>query len=118
MAAVQEMEDEVVKRFGSVIELDPAGIDEYERLHAAVWPELLQRLDECNLRNYTIFRYGTTLFSYVEYVGDDYANDMERLGADPVVQRWWSVCEPLQRPVPERAPGEWWHQIPEVFHHG
>ena len=31
-------------------------------------------------------------------------------------QEWWAICEPMQDPVPERREGEWWHEIPEVFH--
>jgi len=35
---------------------------------------------------------------------------------DETTRRWWAVCEPMQRPVAERAAGDWWHTIPEVFH--
>ena len=38
------------------------------------------------------------------------------MAADPKTQEWWSVCEPLQRPIETRADGEWWVAIPEVFH--
>ena len=30
-----------MKRYGSIIGLEPDKIDEYKRLHAAVWPEIL-----------------------------------------------------------------------------
>ena len=56
------------------------------------------------------------LFSYFEYVGDDYEGDMAAIAADPETQRWWTFTDPLQRPVAEAAEGEWWHAIPEVFH--
>ncbi len=39
-----------------------------------------------------------------------------RMAADPVTQKWWSVCKPCQEPVPNRKPGEWWHTIEEIFH--
>ena len=38
------------------------------------------------------------------------------MAADPMTQKWWDVCKPLQSPVPDRADGEWWATIPEVFH--
>jgi L-rhamnose mutarotase len=41
---------------------------------------------------------------------------MAAIAADPITQDWWAVCEPLQRPFPDRAEGEWWKTIPEVFH--
>jgi len=56
------------------------------------------------------------LFSYLEYTGDDLDADNAAIAADEATKEWWAVCEPLQRPLPDRAPGEWWKAIPEVFH--
>jgi L-rhamnose mutarotase len=105
-----------MKRIASVIGMPAANREEYERLHAAVWPAVLERLTRSNIRNYSIFRHGEVLFAYMEYVGDDFDADMAAIAADPATQEWWSVCEPLQRPFPERAAGEWWMEIPEIFH--
>jgi L-rhamnose mutarotase len=33
-----------------------------------------------------------------------------------MTQKWWEINEPLQQPVPERNEGEWWMDIPEIFH--
>lgn len=90
--------------------------EEYERLHAAVWPEVLAKIEEVNIRNYSIYRYGELLFSYFEYVGNDFDADMKKMADDPMTQKWWDVCMPLQRPVVDRKEGEWWASIPEVFH--
>lgn len=106
-----------VQRVASVIGVDEAGIEEYERLHADVWPGVLKKITECNIRNYSIYRYGNLLFSYFEYHGDDLDADMDLMAQDEETQRWWSVCNPLQRKVPEATEAEWWHSIPEVFHH-
>lgn len=105
-----------MRRFGQVIGLDASAIAEYERYHAAVWPGVLATIHACNIRNYSIFRHGHLLFAYFEYAGDDYAADMARMAADPETQRWWAIMEPMQRPLAERAEGEWWHRLPEVFH--
>lgn len=105
-----------MKRVASVIGLPPESAEEYERLHAEVWPDVLARLTASGVRNYSIYRHGGLLFSYLEYVGDDYEADMAAIAADPATQRWWAVCEPLQRPLSDRAEGEWWHEVPEVFH--
>ena len=105
-----------MKRIASVIGVQPDGIAEYERLHADVWPAVLERLSASNVVNYSIYRYGELLFSYMEYVGDDYEADMAAMAADPVTQDWWAVCMPLQAPVDDRAEGEWWKELPEVFH--
>ncbi len=105
-----------MQRFGQVIGIKPEAIEEYERLHAAVWPEVLDMIHACNIRNYSIFRYGNLLFAYFEYVGDDFEADMAKMAADPKTQEWWSLTKPMQEPVPTRKPGEWWASIPEVFH--
>lgn len=105
-----------MQRIASVIGVDHDGIAEYERLHSEVWPEVLARIAASNVTNYSIFRHGDLLFSYLEYVGDDLDADMASMAADPVTQQWWAVCGPLQRPLDDRAKGEWWKEIPEVFH--
>ena len=106
-----------MRRFGQVIGVRPEAYDEYVRAHAAVWPGVLARIAECNIRNYSIYAWkGDTLFAYFEYVGDDFEADMARMAADPETQRWWRWMEPLQQPVDGRADGEWWHTLTEVFH--
>jgi L-rhamnose mutarotase len=89
---------------------------EYERLHADVWPDVLKQIRASNIRNYSIYRYGEILFAYFEYVGSDFDADMARMADDETTQRWWELCKPLQTPVTDRAEGEWWADIPEIFH--
>ena len=110
-----------MKRYGSVIGLRPEKIDEYKRLHAAAWPEVLAMIEVCNIRNYSIFLRQLPdgnhyLFSYFEYTGTDFAADMAKMAADPKTREWWSYCEPCQLPLPDRADGEWWADMEEVFH--
>ena len=105
-----------MQRYGQLIGVKPDQIEAYERIHAAVWPEVLATIHACNIRNYSIFRHGTLLFAYFEYVGADFAADMARMAADPKTQEWWTHTEPMQEPVADRAPGAWWATMPEVFH--
>jgi L-rhamnose mutarotase len=105
-----------MRRFGQLIGVKPDQIEAYERLHAQVWPEVLATIQACNMRNYSIFRHGTQLFAYFEYVGEDFAADMARMAADPKTQAWWKLTEPMQEPLPDRTAGEWWTTIREVFH--
>jgi len=58
-----------MQRYGMAIELRPEKIEEYKRLHANAWPKVLERIAECNIRNYSIYlgqvtRGRFTLFSY------------------------------------------------------
>ena len=103
-----------MKRYGSIIGVRPEKLEEYKKLHAAVWPEVLQTIRECNIRNYSIYYKDGLLFSYYEYVGTDYEADMKKMAADPVTQKWWTFCEPCQRPLDTRADGEWWAVMEEV----
>jgi len=105
-----------MKRIASVIGLDPQHRAAYEELHANAWPSVLERISRSGIQNYSIYRHGDLLFSYFEYVGDDFESDMEAMAADPETQRWWDICKPMQRPLEDRAEGEWWKELPEVFH--
>lgn len=105
-----------MKRYGSVIRVWPEKLDEYKRLHAAVWPGVLKKITECNIRNYSIYYKDGYLFSYFEYHGQDYDADMAKMAADAETQRWWAVCKPCQHPLDTRAKGEWWAAMEEVFH--
>ena len=44
-----------MQRMGMVIGIAPERIDEYKALHAAVWPQVLERLRQAHVRNYSIF---------------------------------------------------------------
>jgi len=105
-----------MKRYGSVIKVVPEKLEEYKQLHAAVWPGVLEMIQKCNIRNYSIYYKDGYLFSYYEYMGGDHTADMAKMAADPETQRWWSICEPCQQPLETRAPGEWWASMEEVFH--
>jgi L-rhamnose mutarotase len=99
-----------------VIDVKPEKIDEYKKLHAAVWPEVLKKITESNIRNYSIYLKDNTLFSYFEYIGNDFNADMDKMAADPTTQKWWDVCKPCQQPIETRENGEWWANMEEVFH--
>jgi Uncharacterized conserved protein, COG3254 len=93
-----------MQRIGMVIGIRPEKIEEYKRLHAAVWPEVLSMIEACNIRNYSIFlkEPENLLFSFYEYHGTDYEADMAKMAADPKTQEWWSVCIPCQQPLDTR----------------
>jgi L-rhamnose mutarotase len=100
-----------------VIRVRPELEDAYVHLHANTWPEVLRKISDCNMRNYTIFMRDGYLFAYYEYVGDDYEADMAKMAADPVTQAWWKLTDPCQEPVESAAKGERWAEMEEVFHH-
>ena len=60
-----------MQRMGQVISLKPGAVAEYNRLHAAVWPEVLRVIHNAHIRNYSIFlkEPENLLFAYWEYHG-------------------------------------------------
>lgn len=105
-----------MKRFGQLIGVKADRLEEYKKYHAAVWPEILDMIRQCNIHNYSIFYKDGMLFAYFEYTGDDFDADMSKMDADPKTQEWWDVMKPMQSPIETRAEGEWWATLEEVFH--
>ena len=111
-----------IERYGMITGLKPGKLADYKALHAAVWPDVLKKITECNIRNYSIYVKEIDnkpfLFSYFEYAGNDFAGDMKKMAADTATQRWWKETAPTQIPLPEAAAkGETWTLMEEVFHY-
>ena len=105
-----------VQRYGSVIMIKPEKLEEYKKLHASPWPEINNMIRECNIRNYSIYYKDEYLFSYFEYVGDDFKADMAKMAADSLTREWWKLTDPCQVPLDTREEGEWWASMEEVYH--
>jgi L-rhamnose mutarotase len=88
-----------MRRMGFVIGIKPDKIAEYKAYHADVWPEVLEMISACNIRNYTIFlrEPENLLFAYFEYHGDDYEADMQKMAQHEPTQRWWAINGPSRR---------------------
>lgn len=102
-----------MKRYGMVTRLKPEGYENYKKLHAAVWPDVLKMIRECNIRNYSIYHHEGLLFSYFEYSGENLSDDMARMAADPITREWWKACTPDFDSFTE---GEFWTDMEELFH--
>jgi cytidyltransferase-like protein len=112
--------------FGSIIGLRPDRVERYKVLHEHVFPGVLDRLARSNIRHYSIFLGqarddadagpagpALTLFSDLEYTGSDHAADMAAMAADETTKQWWTLTDPMQVPLPERAEGDWWAALPD-----
>jgi L-rhamnose mutarotase len=72
--------------------IDPHRADEYDRLHAEPWPEMLEAIAAAGYRDYTGFRRGP----HVVYVGDyypDFETVIARINATEVAARWGEALE-------------------------
>jgi L-rhamnose mutarotase len=105
-----------MKRYGMVIKVKPERLEEYKKLHAAVWPDVLAVIKKSHIQNYSIFLKDDTLFSYFEYTGENFEKDMAYMAEQPITQKWWEFCVPCQEPLETRQEGEWWADMEEVFY--
>ncbi|KAH7037642.1 DUF718 domain protein [Microdochium trichocladiopsis] len=112
------------RRFAQIVRLKPQHIDEYEKAHAAVWPEVLQQIKACNIQDYSIShdKDSGILFASFKYVGYDFVGDMEKMRENPKVREWWQMTDGWQESlVPGAKSSEsgsppWWKEIKEVFY--
>jgi len=105
-----------VQRYAQVTRLTPEHEADYVRYHEKVWPTVLQAIAECEITNYSIFLAGGFLFSYFEYNGTDYEADTRKMAANPEMQRWWTIMDPMLAATSDAKDGELWAQMREVFH--
>jgi len=83
--------------------LKPGFEDEYQKRHAAIWPELKALLSESGVSNYSIWWDKDTniLFAYQEVSGDEGSQD---LGTNPVVKKWWDYMADIMEVNPDNSP--------------
>ncbi|MEG0722496.1 MAG: L-rhamnose mutarotase [Lachnospiraceae bacterium] len=105
-----------MKRYGSVIQVKSEKLEDYKYHHAHIWPEINAMIKQCKITNYSIYNFGGFLFSYYEYVGENYDADMAKMAEDPKTQEWWDLVMPYQTPIEGRKEGEWWAEMEEVYH--
>lgn len=100
-----------MKRMLQHIGVRPECLKDYMALHDHIWPELAAEIHAAHIQNYSIFYCNGQLTQYLEYTGDDLEGDMQRLSQSEVMQRWCSICKPMQIP----SSGQW-SDAQEVFY--
>jgi L-rhamnose mutarotase len=91
-----------------VIGIKPERIAEYKKTHAAVWPEVLAKISDCNMRNYNFPPRGREppvrlLRVSRRGLGGGRSQD----GGRPSTQEWWAIPNPMQA-LDSRNEGDWW----------
>ena len=81
-----------MQRIGFLIRVKPAKLEEYKRIHADVWPDLLAELKKAGMRNYSLWlRPDGMEFGYLEC--DDWKAACEYLATSEVHTRWQKFME-------------------------
>ncbi len=103
-----------MKRFAFKMQLKPGCEKEYEKRHAAIWPELVKMIKDQGVSNYSIYwdRDTNILFAYQECSLE--TNSQDTTNVDTITQRWWDMMADIMEVNPDNSPVS----IPlvEVFH--
>ena len=102
-----------MKREAFKMFLKPGFEAEYERRHAAIWPELKKLLSENGVYDYSIYwdRDTNILFACQKTRGGASSQEM---GSNPIVQKWWDYMADIMEVNADNSPVT--IPLPEVFH--
>jgi L-rhamnose mutarotase len=90
-------------------------LEEYQRRHEAVWPDMLQALRETGWRNYSLFlRPDGLLVGYFET--PNYAQALEGMAGREVNERWQREMSGFFENLEGRRPDQGLLRLAEVFH--
>ncbi len=95
--------------------IKPEYIKEYKKTHSDVWPEILQRITNCKIKNYSVFAQEDRLFSFFEYHGDNFENDTKKMRDNPKFKEWEIFHEHMFRSLGDKEKDEGWIELEEVF---
>ena len=96
------------------LRLKSHAIEGYERDHKNVWPELLAKLREVGISEYSIFRRGQDLFLVMRVA--DFETAWKTLENDPVNLRWQQEMAKYFEPVPGLQSDERLAVMKEIFY--
>ena len=104
-----------MKRYGALVRLRPEAIAEYKRIHAAVWPKVLEQIKRSNISNDTIFlrEPANLLFGYFEV--DDLAASTAYLADSEIAAEWEAESAGFFTQLDGR-PDQAFVELREVFH--
>ena len=101
-------------RYAFQLRIKADAVEEYEQEHQRVWPEMLAKLKEVGISEYSIFRRGQELFLCLRV--DDFEKAWDELDSDPVNQKWQELMGRLFEPVPSKLVTERFAMMKEVFY--
>lgn len=101
-----------MERVAFSMKLLPGAEAEYRRLHAAVWPEMLDALRAAGCSNYSIYQRDDDLLGVFEV--DDFERFRAMMDAAPVNARWQADMAKLIDPCTDPATG-FHRRLDEVF---
>ncbi len=104
------------KRYGQIVKLKPDRIREYEDLQAGASPLLQNRLSQEAYN--TPYLKVEILDAYFEYIRKCFNTEIEKIAANPRIQKWYNVHKTCILSGKNGQEGERWAKIKvkEIFH--
>ena len=98
-----------------LLKVKPERLAEYKERHKAVWPDMLEALQETGWHNYSLFlRDDGLLVGYFET--PDYKSALAGMAKREVNLRWQRDMAPFFENLAGRRPDEGFLRLEEVFH--
>jgi len=93
--------------------VNPDQIEEYERRHNPIWPEMEAMLHEHGVTNYSIFLHPEThqIFGYAEIASEEL---WAKIASTEMCRKWWASMRELMPSNPDNSPVSL--DLREVFH--
>lgn len=106
------------KRYVLTLDLknDPALIQEYEKYHQKVWPEVRKSLFDAGVVEMEIYRWGNRLFMIME-VDESFSFERKAVldAGNPVVQEWEQLMSTFQQILPDSPSEGKWQLMKNIF---
>ena len=101
-------------RYGQIINLKPERVEEYKKLHAEVWTDVIKAIAKSNIKNYSIYLKNDILFAYFEYHRTQFEKDMAEMAANPVIQNggvFANLASNQSKPDRKGSVGQIWRRF-------
>ncbi|CAG2103932.1 unnamed protein product [Medioppia subpectinata] len=107
-----------MKRYCLALDLkdDPKLIEEYEKYHQNVWPEIKKSITDSGIVDMQIYRLKDRMFMIMETEDDFSFEKKAQMDANNAkVQQWEQLMWTFQKSLPFAKPGEKWIIMDRVF---
>jgi L-rhamnose mutarotase len=95
---------------------DPSLIEEYERWHQTVWPEVLEQIKASGITACEIYRAHNRLVMTIDTKDDfSFEKKSQMDAANEKVQEWEVLMWKYQQAIPGTKPGEKWQLMKKIF---